>query len=106
MTRRTLASARSQLEDMLPSMNDWQAREARQVLTTLEDEARNQADAYCADREREVREMRDSALRELTAARDAMDALTAEGGTGRISAEEYASRLNGLVGRQFKAEEV
>jgi hypothetical protein len=106
MPPRTIASARAALDDMLPHLSDYQVAEARKVLAQLEREARNQATAYVTDREREVREARDSALRELTAVRDAMDELAAEGSTGRVSAQEYAQRLNGLAGRQFKAEDL
>jgi hypothetical protein len=105
MPQRTISSARQALEDMLPHLSDYQVREANQTLAQLEQEAQRQATQYMADREREVLDLRDSALRELTAVRDGYEALTAEGGTGRVGAEEYATALNRLVGRQFEAEE-
>jgi len=101
----TLANARQNLEDALPGLSDWQAREARQVLADAEARAKSYAEEYIAAREAEVRAARDEALRELTAVRDGMDALTSEGSTGRISAEDYSTTLNGLVARQFAAEE-
>lgn len=105
MPRRPLGQAREILEaNIVPRLNDWQATQYREWLDRAENAARAQADSFAAEREAEVRETRDAALRELTAVRDGFDDLRAEGGTGRVSAAAYGERLHVLRERQERAE--
>jgi hypothetical protein len=105
MRRLTISEARAVFEEqVLPQVNDHQAREARSILEAAEKQAQSFAAEYISDREREVRESRDQALRELTEVRDSLDDLRVEGGTGRVSAREYADRLEALHRRQEAAE--
>jgi hypothetical protein len=103
--RRTLADARRSFEqEWLPRLSDHQARQGRQVLDQAEAEARQRAEAFMADREAEIRQARDSALRSLTEARDALEALAAQGAEGRMPAEEYERRLHSLRSQQAWAD--
>jgi hypothetical protein len=103
--RRTIADARRSFEqEWLPRLNDYQAREGRKVLDQAEAEARQRAERYIADREAEVRQARDSALRALTEARDGLEGLALEGSDGRMSAEDFDQRLRALRNQQSWAE--
>jgi hypothetical protein len=104
--RRTIADARQVLEeDLAPTLNDGRLRQAREVLAQAEAQAREAAGAHLDRHEAELREVRQEALRELTEVRDAFDALVAEGAEGRISAKEYADRLDVLGQRRAQADD-
>lgn len=103
--KRTLAQARRMLEeDLAPNLNDRALREHRRVLEEAEANARRHADQFVSECEAEARSAWDAAVRELSAVRDALDQLAAEGATGRVSAEEYTARLGHLRARQEEAE--
>jgi hypothetical protein len=103
--RRSVLEARQIFEqDVLPNVSDYQATEGRRRLEQIESDARAQADSYAAEREAEIREARDAVLRELTAVRDDLEILTAEGRSGRLPASEYSTELYALRNRQQAAE--
>jgi chromosome segregation ATPase len=105
MPRRLLRDARRSLEEeVLPSANDYRGRQHTQVLQAAETRARQRAEAFLEEHEHDVREARDSALRELTEVRDELHELASEGKEGRISAGEYLDRLDHLRIRQRDAE--
>jgi hypothetical protein len=104
--RRTIADARRTLEeDIAPGLNDGRLRQAQEVLAQAEAQARETARGYLDRQEAEVQEVRQTALRDLTEVRDAFDSLVAEGAEGRISAREYAERLDALGQRHARADD-
>jgi hypothetical protein len=105
--RRTIQEARRVFEAaVLPTAPDWQAREGRRILEQAEAEARAEADKRIASLEQEAREARDRALRSLAEIRDGYEALTAEGGNGRIDTQNYNVRLRDLRQQQWNAEDL
>jgi chromosome segregation ATPase len=106
MARRLLRDARRSLEEeVLPRSNDYWNRQYSQFLQAAETRARQRADADLEEREQEVRQARDSILRELTEVRDELHELADEGKQGRISSANYLERLDHLRMRQRQAEE-
>jgi chromosome segregation ATPase len=105
VTRRTIADARRSLEsDLLPSASDHIANLAKRELAAAEAKAKQHADAYVARREGEILQLRDTALRWLTDARDGLEALTAETASARTTASDASRRLRDLQGLKDRAE--
>jgi len=92
-------------EDLIPTVSDHVAQQARQELAAGEAKARRHADSYIAERETEIIAMRDTALRALTETRDELDALAAQGRDARIPTAEYTARLRELSQRKDRAED-
>jgi hypothetical protein len=98
--KRTITEAQRAFASQLPHLSDYLANEERQVLAAHEVAAKEHADRFITGHEEEALGLRDEALRELTAVRDALDDLNAEGSTGRVSARDYSARLSDLRARQ------
>ena len=104
--KRTIVDARRALEeDLIPTVSDHVAKQARQELAAGEAKARRHADSYISEREAEIITMRDAALRELTETRDKLDVLAAQGRDARIPTAEYTARLRELSQRTDRAED-
>ena len=104
--KRTIADARRALEeDVIPTVSDHVAKQARQELAANEAKAKQHADSYVAEREAEIIAMRDTALRTLTETRDELDVLAAQGRDARIPTAEYTARLRELSQRKDRAED-
>ena len=105
MPRRTIGEARRLLErDLLPRVGDYWGKVYNDELDRAEQHAKQYADQHISDREKEIKEVRNSSLRELTEVRDALQSLEAEGKRARIGAAEYNQRLAELRQRQRVAE--
>jgi hypothetical protein len=103
--RRTLADARRSMEqELIPGSSDYVSGQAKAFLEEQERKATKAADSYISERERELVEVRNTALRELAEVRDQLEDLASEGRTGRIPAEHYTSLLHDLRERQAQAE--
>ncbi len=106
MPRRLLRDARRALEeDVAPTTSDYWTREHTRHVEEAEARARQRAIAFLEEREREVREVRATVLRELTEVRDQLHDLASEGSLGRLSPVMYSERLDALRARQRKAEQ-
>ena len=98
----TIAQARSRFDSqVLPRVSDHRARELRTVLDEAEAQARTVASQHVAQHEARIQEMRQSALQELTAVRDAYDDLAPRAG---MPAGEFSAQLRDLRHRQQRAE--
>jgi hypothetical protein len=105
MPRRTLREARKVLDDdVARRVNDVQLRDLTAVMEEEEQKARATVGEMIVGESEAVNQMRSEALRALTEVRDKADALVAQAQEGRISAEEYAARLDDLAERQQQAE--
>jgi hypothetical protein len=106
MPKRLIGEARRLLEQNLaPVIGDYWTGRFKAELEAAEAVARDQANKQMARLEKEVKAIRDSALKELTEVRDGLEALAVEGKRGRISATDYNARLGELRQRQSRAEE-
>jgi phage-related minor tail protein len=100
--RRTISDARAFFEGtILPMVTDHRASECRQELEAAEQEARRIAGERIGQVEQEVREVQDTALRELTEVRDEFERLNRQPG---IAAQELSAQLRKLRERQEAAE--
>lgn len=105
MPKRTIREARSILEeDLAPGLNDYHLKRFRQSLTEAEGAARKAADEFMTRHEEHVKAARQEALKEVCDVRDELEALAAEGETGRVTGQDYAGRYTALTDRQAKAE--
>lgn len=105
MSQRTVAEARARLDQALPHLNEYWRGQYTSLLEESESRAKKQADETVAHREEEVLQLRDAALRELTAARDGFDDLARDGKSGRIPSTLYSTRIAELKAQQTAAEE-
>src|SRR5262245_32632169 len=101
MTRRTVADARASLEQSLPHLTEyWKTRWTR-LLEEKEGRAKNRAARRVEQGADEAMALRDAALRDLTEVRDGLDDLSREGKEGRITSQQYLSRMEELKGKQL-----
>lgn len=105
MPPRTTREARRDFEQAIaPRANDYLTQRGRALLAAAEERAKQHADGYIAQREKEALALRDEALRELTAVRDEYDRLAAIGHEGRTEARAFGAQLTQLQQRQMEAE--
>lgn len=104
MSRRTVAEARTVLEQTKPHLSEYWVTRYTSVIERKEQQAREHAEGSVAQRADEALRLRDEALRELTEVRDGLDDLAKEGKAGRTPSRDYLSRMEELKQRQVTAE--
>lgn len=100
MARRTVASARRELEDLAPTLNDHMRRTYEGEINAAAGKAKAVATRMLEGITADVDGVRDEVLAEVCDLRDDFAALAAEGEMGTLSAAEYAERFNDLQDRQ------
>jgi len=87
-------------QELIPSSSGYIANQARKFLEEQERTATKAAGRFISEREREVIETRNTALRELADCRDGLEAL----GHSDLPAAEFTAQLHDLRSRQAQAE--
>ena len=104
MPRRSLLDARRTLDEQRPYISDSTLRRYSEHLDRHDEDARHAAERHVAGQADDIRDTFDTALRELTTARDAYDDLAAQAGQARIGSRDYAMQLRAARARHEKAE--
>ena len=100
----TIREARERLAELAPSLNPEMYGRLKAELDAAEQAARNHAEQFVNQQLERVDARRHELLVEVCSVRDSYSSLRDESALGRLSGDEYGSRLQDLDTRRDRAE--